>query len=172
MYLVGNNNISKPITIDLILGVCVKDAQGKVLSQNEKCKNICGSRINEICKDGCMKDYTLRDESEVLVEAPKTINNVQGLEQVCDAVVINSGSNIITFLFSRQEQIEAELLMFKKFGLTKMEQSVARMLLEGLTNKEIAERLFISVATIKTHINNLYRKLPATLKQRIISLRK
>ncbi len=167
-----NNDVSNSIKIDLLLGVCVKDAQGKVLSQNEKCVHICGSRINEVCKDGCMKNYSPKDESRDLAEAPRTIHNVHGGELLCDAVVINTGSNIITLLFSRQQQIETELLMFKKFGLSKMEQSVVLMLLDGLTNKEIAKRLFISVATIKTHVNNLYKKIPSELKQKIISLRK
>jgi DNA-binding NarL/FixJ family response regulator len=38
------------------------------------------------------------------------------------------------------------------------EVEVLRLIAEGLNNSEIAERLFISEATVKTHINNIFSK--------------
>lgn len=43
--------------------------------------------------------------------------------------------------------------------LSERETEVLHVLAEGATNKEIAERLFISVATVKTHVVNVYSKL-------------
>ncbi|WP_184603137.1 response regulator transcription factor [Rhodanobacter sp. MP1X3] len=43
--------------------------------------------------------------------------------------------------------------------LTSRELSVLRLLAEGLCNKEVAARLFISVKTVDTHRMNLMRKL-------------
>ncbi|MEV6395851.1 response regulator transcription factor [Streptomyces sp. NPDC051907] len=43
-------------------------------------------------------------------------------------------------------------------GLTAREGEVLALIAEGLTNLEIARRLHISVATVKTHINNLFTK--------------
>lgn len=43
--------------------------------------------------------------------------------------------------------------------LTKQEQNILDLLLEDKSNKEIAEALFVSVSTVKTHINNVYKKL-------------
>ena len=43
--------------------------------------------------------------------------------------------------------------------LTAQEQKIVDCILEDKTNKEIAATLFISVSTVKTHINNLYKKL-------------
>ena len=38
------------------------------------------------------------------------------------------------------------------------------------SNKEIADALFVSVSTVKTHINNLYKKLEVTDRDTLKSL--
>jgi len=42
--------------------------------------------------------------------------------------------------------------------LTKTEYEVAKLMWEGKTNQEVAEKLFVSINTIKTHIQNIYLK--------------
>jgi LuxR family maltose regulon positive regulatory protein len=44
-------------------------------------------------------------------------------------------------------------------GLSEREEDILRLLAEGLSNQAIAERLFVSVGTIKRHTHNIYRKL-------------
>lgn len=44
-------------------------------------------------------------------------------------------------------------------GLTKREREVLELIGQGLNNHEIAARMFVSTATVKTHINNLFAKL-------------
>lgn len=43
--------------------------------------------------------------------------------------------------------------------LTSQERTIMIKIAEGKSNKEIAAELFISLSTVKTHINNLYKKL-------------
>jgi len=43
--------------------------------------------------------------------------------------------------------------------LTVREQELLQLLSTGLSNKEIADKLYISYDTVKKHINNIYRKL-------------
>ncbi len=43
-------------------------------------------------------------------------------------------------------------------GLTTREAEVLALIAEGLSNTEIARRLYVSPATVKTHINNLFAK--------------
>jgi DNA-binding NarL/FixJ family response regulator len=44
-------------------------------------------------------------------------------------------------------------------GLTQREVDVVVLIAHGLSNQEIARRLFVSEATVKTHINNLFSKV-------------
>jgi DNA-binding NarL/FixJ family response regulator len=44
-------------------------------------------------------------------------------------------------------------------GLTEREADVVRLVARGLSNAEIAQELFLSTATIKTHINRVLAKL-------------
>lgn len=48
---------------------------------------------------------------------------------------------------------------FIEYGITDREKEIVYLILEGKSNKEIAESLFISINTVKIHIYNIYRKL-------------
>ena len=54
---------------------------------------------------------------------------------------------------------EAEM---KKLGITKREYEVLELIASGLSNQQIADKLFISMSTIKTHTSNLFLKLDAS----------
>jgi DNA-binding NarL/FixJ family response regulator len=47
-------------------------------------------------------------------------------------------------------------------GITEREWDVAHLVAKGLANQEIGESLFMSVATVKTHLGRLYQKLQVT----------
>jgi DNA-binding NarL/FixJ family response regulator len=44
-------------------------------------------------------------------------------------------------------------------NLSDRELAVAILIQSGKQNKEIAEELYISISTVKTHVNNIYKKL-------------
>ncbi|GHV86006.1 hypothetical protein AGMMS50230_16140 [Spirochaetia bacterium] len=48
--------------------------------------------------------------------------------------------------------------LFKARRLTDREREVARLMVNGLSNNQIAEQLFISEPAVKFHITNIYRK--------------
>ncbi|MFI5061400.1 MAG: response regulator [Actinomycetales bacterium] len=54
--------------------------------------------------------------------------------------------------------------------LTPREAEVLTLVAEGLSNGEIAARLFVSVTTVKTHINALFTKLDVRTRAQAIAL--
>jgi LuxR family transcriptional regulator, positive regulator of biofilm formation len=44
-------------------------------------------------------------------------------------------------------------------GLTSRESELVRLLVQGLSNQGIADRLFISLPTVKSHLSSIYRKI-------------
>ena len=49
--------------------------------------------------------------------------------------------------------------MIKKVGISDREYEVLTLMAIGLSNQEIANKLFVSLPTVKTHSSNLYGKL-------------
>ncbi len=47
----------------------------------------------------------------------------------------------------------------KEYDLTNREFEILKLICEGLSNEEIAKKLFISKNTVKTHLRNIYEKL-------------
>lgn len=47
----------------------------------------------------------------------------------------------------------------KSFGLTRREEEIVGLILEGKSNKEIGEELFISETTVKKHVSNIFEKV-------------
>ena len=56
---------------------------------------------------------------------------------------------------SKQESEEENLLSY----LTQREEEVLELLTQGITYKGVANKLFISETTVKTHVNNIFQKL-------------
>lgn len=52
--------------------------------------------------------------------------------------------------------------------LSEREFELVQLLYEGITNTQIAERLFISVNTVKTHLKSIYLKLDAGTRIEVI----
>src|SRR5688572_21742437 len=70
-------------------------------------------------------------------------------------------------VYIRNFKINEEAL--GKFNISKRELEVLQLLAEGLSNQEIAQRLFVSLSTIKTHTINLFEKMGVDRRTQAIS---
>ncbi|WP_283777954.1 response regulator transcription factor [Flagellimonas spongiicola] len=53
--------------------------------------------------------------------------------------------------------------------LSRQEENIKNLILQGKSNKEIADELFISLSTVKTHITHIYNKLQVTNRRELLS---
>lgn len=56
------------------------------------------------------------------------------------------------------------------FSLSSREEDVLELMIQGLSNQEIADSLHVSLPTVKTHISNLYQKIGVNRRVQAVQL--
>lgn len=118
------------------------------------------SEVLEFVECG-VKGFILKDAT--VFEFFSTIRAVASDEKVLPAYLTES-------LFAQivEKSLEdpcAEDLINDSVRITQREKDVIELIAEGLSNKEIAEKLYLSPYTIKSHVHNILEKL--TLNSRL-----
>lgn len=57
-----------------------------------------------------------------------------------------------------------------EFALTERESEILELMLKRLSNNEIADQLFISINTVKSHMRSIYNKTGSSTKKELASL--
>jgi NarL family two-component system response regulator LiaR len=60
----------------------------------------------------------------------------------------------------------------RRFNLSKRELEVLKLMADGLSNQEIAERLFVSLNTIKTHSAQIFEKMEVKRRTQAVDMAK
>ena len=76
-------------------------------------------------------------------------------------------SIIVNIFLFQKTKAKKELKIDYKTTLTPQEQKVFELMYQKSSNKAIADTLFISVSTVKTHINNIYSKLSISSRKEV-----
>ncbi|MBX2818127.1 MAG: helix-turn-helix transcriptional regulator [Rhodothermaceae bacterium] len=71
-------------------------------------------------------------------------------------------------LFRDKQAVNEQSL--NNYALTNREKEVAALLVEGSSYKQIAEQLFISIPTVKTHASNVYKKCKVSNRMELMGL--
>jgi DNA-binding CsgD family transcriptional regulator len=83
-------------------------------------------------------------------------------------LLLSLGLNVWLIYYQLKNQKNRSTAL--KSNLSKQEKIVLEQLLLDKSNKEIAEALFLSVSTIKSHTNNIYKKLNVQSREEVKSL--
>ena len=108
------------------------------------------------------KGYILKDfPSSLLLEAIKYVAEGKSLfDPTSSSRVLNE----LKFLLNKKRQLTGE----KDSSLSKREVEILKLIAEGYTNKEIAQKLYLSEHTVRNHISNIFLKLNCNTRAKAV----
>ena len=71
-----------------------------------------------------------------------------------------------------EEPFTVNEVQVKQLGITKRELEILELIAHGMSNREIAEKLFVSENTVKTHSSRLFDKLSAKRRTQAVQIGK
>lgn len=135
------------------------------------------------------KKAELKDSIEVLLNCDKTISTEELFVWQTLAGIFYTSDDITTLQVGIGKVLQGDMWFSRKFSqqyithlrrhsrpvnksvsaiLTKREQQIITFLSMGASNQQIAEQLFVSENTVKTHLHNIFKKID--VKNRVQAL--
>ncbi len=169
----GIKNVTQQIDIALLCAGCnlstIKDAYTVLPELYRLFPEIKPVIINE--------NFSDQEKVELLKLGVKGFSSVDlGSEKLEEALRrVKKGEiwvsrNVTNLSLQNMSHYNSALIMKAKepFDLTEREIEILRTMALGLKNKEIADKLYISEKTVKTHINHVFRKLEVDTRAKAI----
>ncbi|MBO4863145.1 MAG: response regulator transcription factor [Eubacterium sp.] len=98
------------------------------------------------------KGYIIKQDFESIVPALKTVYGGQ-------TVFGNEVTEKLPELLLKENETVTSISDFTYLGLTSQESEIVKCVADGLSNKEIAEKLFLSEGTVRNYISTVLSKL-------------
>ena len=166
-------NLYKIIKANMYFGVLLFDAQFKLISYNK----IGIERMNEITHEKGITEMTcaltaiIREMMENEAKSGQNLTIYKIMDNYIIELLINREldefgniiTNYIVFVygkawFSSILTLSAEQVI-DHYDLTDREKQLVSLILQGCSNLQISEKLFISTYTVKEHIKSIFRKM-------------
>ena len=115
------------------------------------------------CAEGGSAALSRLQESKpnvVLVDAAleELVNTIRQVANGGDVVPPALTGTLLSHI-AKQASVLRNTPMMASVRMTKREQQITDLIAEGLSNKEIAQRLNIATYTVKSHVHNILEKL-------------
>ena len=144
-----DTDLPAPSGIDLITELKTKNPALKILAITCETDQY---HLSQIIKAGAL-GYVLKElDQTTLIEAIRTVARGDAYIQPC---LLSKLVNEFRHFLSQ----ESTIMLPAQFGLTQRELEIISYIAYGKSNKDIAERLFISEKTVKNHVSNILRKM-------------
>lgn len=125
-------------------------------------------KINEACRDTKLLMMTINENYDFIIKLMES-----GVEGIISKISsLKEFENAITQILAGKTYYSSRIVSFLKYNenksnhkeeidgaITKQEKKILALLCDGLTSKEISDKLFISQRTVETHRYNLMKKL-------------
>lgn len=123
----------------------------------------CEHRLFQRAAEAGASGYVLKD-----IAAANLVKAIHIIHQGGAMLSPTIAKQIIDYLFATQDDQYGTTC--RVHGLTQRERDVLVKLAEGLSDKEIAAKLFLSEATVKTHLRSIYQRFHVKNRTQAVTL--
>lgn len=166
-----NKNITHPL-VKLLAFSAIKNNNFDLKNDFEKNPAFYNDLLNSLKSYYSEASYFLQFQDEIAKISNAIVQQKYSFHKNLNyglgaLVLIMACSSFLLFRKWKAAQPKEALLEISNLTLTNQEEKIAKLILEDKSNKAIADELFISLSTVKTHIRNLYSKLNIANRQEL-----
>ena len=189
------NNIVENCYERLPIGIITLDSKFSVIESNKEAQEYCRDIVDNAYTFKSDNEYKssiyISSDSKYVQNVVNywignsTVNNynqsmtISTNSSVYDffmsSFLISSHTGVISTIYfiyvTQQQKIENRSIVAEiasQFDLTKREFEIVNLIAKGYSNKEISDKLCISVHTVKTHILNIFKKTGVTSRTELV----
>jgi DNA-binding NarL/FixJ family response regulator len=105
-----------------------------------------------------------RDDAEVLLSIRSILRGGAPIDPFIAQEILKQISTSVITAAKDGKSLDSDVAL-----LTNRETEILDLVAQGMSNKEIAEQLFVSKYTVESHIKHIYRKLSVTKRTKAVS---
>lgn len=152
---------------ETLFAICIRSDSGQKIDQNSACMKLCGVKNHpSMCKNTCFKEtknnLSADSVNSALIPVAKKESKFFRL------LIFNQPNERMMVFHPLKVATEKMVLDLTNYGVTNREMVIVGYLHEGFSRNAIAIILNIKNSTLKTHIKNIHRKIPAGLRKRLV----